>query len=313
MRTRVGLFANMDKTSLKTALTFEQQLDHLEHFHKLEMPDRKKALKILQKVNYYRLTAYGVGLTKLDNKEEYRKGISIKTLYDLYVFDSRLRSILFKEIETMEVYLRTHISYILGTTYGPVGYLDSKNFNPIKLDKVNKTVHKNIMEHLNNEIDRQKDQPFVKHHISKYGGKFPIWAASELFSLKTLASLYRIMKRKDKKYVSSLFGISPNRLYGWMLTLLEIRNKCAHYCRLYNMPMTTAPSLFEEDKKYYNQKVGPRLFLSVLVLKRMMKNNFKNEWNTFYTQMQSIFHKYLNEINLTYIGFPKDWQKVLKA
>lgn len=311
MRTRVGLFTNMDKTSLKNALTFEQQLDCLEHFHKLEIPNRKNALKILQKVNYYRLTAYGAGLTKSDNKEEYRKGVSIKTLYDLYVFDSKLRNILIKEIETLEIYLRTHISYILGITYGPIGYLDSKNFNPIKLDKVNKTVHKNIMDNLEHEIERQKDQPFVKHHIKNYGGKFPIWVASELFSLGTLSSLYRIMKRKDKKYVSSLFGISPDRLYSWMLTLLEIRNKCAHYCRLYNMPMRTTPLLFDEDKKYLDPNFGPRLFLSILILKHMMKN-FRFEWNNFLTQAESLFKKYSPIINLSFLGFPKDWLTLIR-
>ncbi|MCQ2794167.1 MAG: Abi family protein [Bacilli bacterium] len=302
----------MAKLSLKDALTFEQQLDRLECFHKLTIPNRKNALKILQKVNYYRLTAYGAGLTKPDNKEEYRQGVSIKTLYDLYIFDSKLRNILIKEIETLEVYLRTHISYILGITYGPIGYLNPKNFNPIKLDKLNETVHEHIMKNLNHEISRQKDQPFVKHHIGKYNGKFPIWVASELFSLGTLSSLYRIMKRKDKKCVSSLFGISPDRLYSWMLTLLEIRNKCAHYCRLYNMPMKTTPLLFDEDKKYFDPNFGPRLFLSILVLKRMMEKSFKFDWNSFYFQIKSIFRKHSNVLNLSYIGFPKDWDEIIK-
>ena len=49
---------------LKDALTYEQQVDHLKNIHKLVIPSEKEAVSILSRVNYYRLSAYGIGLKK---------------------------------------------------------------------------------------------------------------------------------------------------------------------------------------------------------------------------------------------------------
>ena len=54
-----------------------------------------------------------------------------------------------------------------------------------------------------------KHLPFVKHHIEKYDGKFPIWVAVELFSFGQLSYLYSIMKSKDKKSVAKQYECSP--------------------------------------------------------------------------------------------------------
>lgn len=45
---------------LKPALTFEQQIEHLKTVHNLTIMHEDSALKILEKVNYYRLSAYGL-------------------------------------------------------------------------------------------------------------------------------------------------------------------------------------------------------------------------------------------------------------
>ena len=50
---------------LKPALTFEQQIECLKTVHNLTIMHEDSALKILEKVNYYRLSAYGIGLKKL--------------------------------------------------------------------------------------------------------------------------------------------------------------------------------------------------------------------------------------------------------
>ena len=50
---------------LKPALTFEQQIERLKTVHNLTIMHEDSALKILEKVNYYRLSAYGIGLKKL--------------------------------------------------------------------------------------------------------------------------------------------------------------------------------------------------------------------------------------------------------
>ena len=70
---------------LKKALTFDEQVERLSNFHKLTIEDREKAIEILQKVNYYRLSAYGIGLKDRTNQEEYSAGISLEHIFRLYL------------------------------------------------------------------------------------------------------------------------------------------------------------------------------------------------------------------------------------
>ena len=59
---------------LKPALTYNQQIDRLVHIHNLTITQRETAISILKRVNYYRLSGYGIGLKKPDHPEEYLDG-----------------------------------------------------------------------------------------------------------------------------------------------------------------------------------------------------------------------------------------------
>ena len=60
--------------TLKPALTYDQQITKLVNDHHLKITNTKFAEKILMKINYYRLSGYGIGLKKPNN------GDIIKTL-----------------------------------------------------------------------------------------------------------------------------------------------------------------------------------------------------------------------------------------
>lgn len=94
---------------LKPALSFDKQIDRLEEEHGLRIEDRAFALGVLSRVNYYRLSAYGIGLKKTDDPDKYIENISLEHLYNLYLFDSYLRSALLLIIEQIEIELRTQI------------------------------------------------------------------------------------------------------------------------------------------------------------------------------------------------------------
>ncbi len=80
--------------SVKYPLTYEEQIKRLKDFHKLSIDDDEEALLILKKINYYRLSGYGIGLTLPNDKDKYRQGISLKHLYQLYKFDSEMKNLL---------------------------------------------------------------------------------------------------------------------------------------------------------------------------------------------------------------------------
>ena len=96
--------------ALKPALTYQEQIDRLKTVHNLRITDETDALDILQKVNYYRLSAYGLGLKKAENREIYLDGITLDHIFRLYMFDSVLKNCLIHLIEQIEIQLRTQIS-----------------------------------------------------------------------------------------------------------------------------------------------------------------------------------------------------------
>ena len=294
---------------LKPALTYDQQIDRLKNVHNLSITDDEAALEILKKVNYYRLSAYGLGLTKEDDKEKFIDGITLKHIYRLYEYDSIFRNILIHVIEQLEIQLRTQISNYLALKYGSEGYIDPANFTN-KKTKTGETVHTTVMDSFNKERDHQKNAPFVKHHMDKYEGHFPIWVAIELFTFGNLSSLYSIMVLDDQKEIAKLYKTEPKYLGSWILVLVEIRNICAHYSRLYNMPLKQTPHLYREYRKYRVGKIN-KVFPALLSVKRML--NSDQRWYTFEKQLENLIDSYSDVLNLSFMGFPKEWKAVLSS
>jgi len=296
--------------SLKKALTYEEQVDHLINYHKLLVPDRDQAIYILRSVNYYRLSAYGIGLKKRDCPEDYMDGVSINTLYRLYTFDSRFRNLLIHTIEQIEIRLRTQIANYLALTYDPECYMDASYFDDKSMSRGG-TVHSNIISHFKDECARQNNVPFVRHHKINYSNHFPIWVAVELFTFGNLTSLYSIMKPDDKKAISRQYNTEPRYLQSWILALTEVRNICAHYGRLYNMPLKQSPHLYKENKKYRNGR-NNKIFPVILCIKRMLLED-PDLWNKFSLDLIGLVEEYRDVVRLSYMDFPKEWKAVLMS
>lgn len=292
---------------LKKALTFDEQVDRLEKVHKLIIDDKIKAVEILRRVNYYRLSAYGIGLKNKDNIEEYMPGISLEHIFRLYLFDSKFKNILLHIVEQIEVQLRTQISNYIALKYGPEGYMDPENFIA-KISRDGTDLHFSIISNFQRECERQKNIPFVKHHIEKYDGHFPVWVSVELFTFGNLSSLFDIMFPEDRKQIAGLYKTEDNYLGSWILALVEVRNICAHYGRLYNMPLKQMPFLYTEYKKYRNTK-NNKIFPILLVIKRILQND--GRWKNFYCELEALIENYSDVIIFPYMGFPDNWKEVL--
>lgn len=296
-------------TQLKEPLTYSQQIDRLRNVHNLTINDDELALHILQKVSYYRLNAYGIGLTQNNDREKYLDGISIEHIYRLYEFDGAFRSMIFHVVEQLEIQLRTQISNHLALKYGSESYTNPEIFMDTK-EKDGTPVHKVIMDSFEKECRHQKNVPFVKHHMHKYEGHFPVWVAMELFTFGNLSSLYKIMVLEDRKEIANLYNTKPKYLGSWILALVEVRNICAHSGRLYNMPLKQSPHLYQENKKYRSEKVN-RIFPVLLAMKRML--NSDRRWEDFETRLEELIAQNNNVVRLSYIGFPTEWKEILTS
>ena len=280
---------------LKPPLSYQEQIDLLKS-RNLVIEDENFAAKILSHINYYRLSAYGLGLHAGDNK--FKDNIKFDMLYRLYEFDVKIRYILLQAIEFTEIMFRTKISYHMAMKYGSDCYLDAQFFQ--KAD-----FHEDFVAAFEMEKYHQRDTAFIKHHNETYGGKMPIWVAVEVFPFGMLSRFYWNMIIEDQREIANCFNTTPVFIRSWLKCLVDVRNICAHYGRIYNRILSSEPKMYSEHRHIPQR----RIFAIILILKRLL-NNLTAQKN-FVFNIITLIEEYEDVINLSYIGFPEDWSKLL--
>ena len=281
---------------LKPPLTIEQQIKLLSNDYSLIIDDYGQAYNFLNRVSYYRfINAYSLNLK---TKNKYNEGISFSYLVRLYDFNTEIRQLLYPIIEDIEIAFRAAVVNTFSTKYGNVQYLDPINFD-------NEDYHVNLMAALETELERNANNPSIRHYNNEYCGVFPLYVCIEVFSFGMLSKFYKNMLSEDRQAIAKMWGHNQKYITSWMQCLVGIRNICAHYGRLYNFKLLDKPMLYREYDQYGND----RLFAAIIVLKYMTLD--KSKWLRFITGLGAILDKF-NEIDLTCIGFPDNWESILR-
>lgn len=288
----------MNRENLKPARTYEQQIVILKD-RGLIISDEKFAKSILQQTNYYRLSAYSLGLRDDDNN--FINNSTIEQIYSIYKFDEKLRHLLFSLIEPIEIRLRSEISYYLGTNFGNVSHL---SFELCKDEKQ----HLLFLREYYNGISKSFSADCVKHNIKKYG-ELPIWAAVENLTFGSLSKFYGNLKNEHQNEIAKHFNSDIERLSGWFESLCEIRNICAHSGRIYNRRLTKTPKLYNGDNKGFNDTTHLKIFSRIIILKKIY--NGQGRFIEFFNKLNNLIERYKNDINMNHLGFPNNWQQRL--
>ena len=284
---------------LKEPKIFEEQLILIKGKGFIIPKDKEQeCIEFLQKTNYYRLSAYFLPFR--NPYGEFFPDIEFSRVQRIYEFDSQLRTLIFGVIEDIEVYLRTQISYYVSHKYGALGYLDKSMFS----EKHN---NKKYLEKIAGCIEENANTLVVKHHKEKYGGKFPFWVIVEFFSVGMLSYFYKDMITEDKKILAmNLYSTSPVQLESWLRCFTDLRNRCAHYSRIYYWSFTAMPKMPNASDYVADRK----LFSQILMLKFIYPDNAK--WVLrFVPELKSLIEDFKNDISLKHIGFPDDWERRL--
>lgn len=285
---------------IKPPTTYEEQLEMLtSRGVEIQDADMGQCKKVLEDINYYRLTAYFLPFKLTDGN--YAAGTSFLRVYRIYEFDRKLRRILFTALEDVEISLRAKFAYYHAHRYGATGYLNPASFS----DKHN---HVKFLENFNREVNYNQKAPFVKHHLEKYDGIFPIWVACELFSFGMLSFFYADMQTQDRKYLSKrVYNTTEKNVTSWLRCCSDLRNICAHYGRLYFRVFTASPAGFSQQ---YSPETLFRLWGAVLALKGLYPDIGK--WNSeVLPAISALFEEYAGEISLSHIAFPENWIDIL--
>lgn len=286
---------------VKKPSTFEEQLSIIRDKGFI-VTNEQKCLELLSRVNYYALSAYFLPF-KI-GRNLYQNNIDFIRIDRIYHFDRKIRSLIFSITESIEVYLRTQFSYYHVHKYGALGYLDNRNYAP-------RHDHCVFKQKLEDEcIKPQNKTLVVQHHIKKYDGNFPLWVIIEYFSIGMLSHFYGDLITSDKKTLAkTLFNTSYQNLESWLICLTTLRNKCAHYSRLYFFNFPHSPRLRPEHQGIVNS--SRKLFEQILMLKYLYSQF--GDWNVVgFLQLSTLISEYEESIDLDHIGFPDNWEELLK-
>ena len=282
---------------VKPATTFDEQVELLKK-RNCCISDPVFCRSVLQQVNYYRLSAYFLPFRGQDGN--YRDGTSFYRVFRIYEFDRKMRQVLFGAIEQIELYLRTQIAYYHAHKYGPLGYMDDGTFGK-------KHDHEKFLSKFQEEIRHNNKILFVKHHLQNYDGKFPLWVATELFSLGMMSYFYSDMVTQDKKALArEMYATTAYNLDSWLRCCTDLRNICAHHGRLYFRKFSAIPATPEE----FPFQLDRRLFDQIMVL-RFLYPDSKNWNHEICPAVIALIHEYDHDIVMEHIGFPENWETLL--
>jgi abortive infection bacteriophage resistance protein len=312
----------------KPYLSFEQQLALLKT-RGLIVTDDAAALSCLQRIGYYRLSAYwyplrrigksaGTGGQPLRRLDEFQPDSSFEQVLSLYVFDKRLRLLVLDAVERIEVALRVDVSYLLGAR-DPFAHSNPAllhgNFARKVIPASGRTRHQVWLERYRNVVSRSKED-FVRHYQQKYGEPLPIWVAVELWEFGMLSTFYQGMKVDDASAIAAKYGLPGWQLMqSWLRSVNFVRNVAAHHSRLWNKNLIDQPKLPAPgqvrafDVLLGRPAVGSRLFIVLCILLHFVRMASPNSgWPVRLRQHLESFPAG-SRLSLADMGFPSDWRK----
>ncbi|WP_051221133.1 Abi family protein [Eremococcus coleocola] len=236
---------------MKPFRTIDEQIALLKSRH-LTFLSEEQARNNLSRYGYYEIVN---GYKDLfikdksfpDEEESYVPGATFENIFDLFLFDTRLRRAVFTSMLEVELNLRTAVSYVIGKHYGSneSDYLIRENFKSGKRTFYNGKAEYQIDQLLRKLRKIRNDDVQPMKHYRECHSNVPPWIIIKGTSFGNLLMLYKLLKAPLKnEVISILYGIpvqlvnndpSIKQLFSDSLKLFhKYRNRSAHGGRIYN-------------------------------------------------------------------------------
>jgi len=293
----------------KTPKSFKDQVELLEE-RRLVINNKGKAVKVLSSISYNRLSRYWFPfLMEPKDDEIFEEGVDFDTIFRIYQFDSKLRTLMFNAIEQIEIAIRTQVIYHLSHAYNSGFWFENRDaFTSF-------TSYLKFLKKIN-EATNDTNEAYIKKYRNKYIQPLPpSWKAFEIITFRTLYDIYKHLSDKGcKQAVADHFDLPQHIFESWVDFLVYIRNICAHHSRLWNRTMTIKPMWLRSQKRgpWVNkwsddppQNLRHKTYVAVVTISFMMKK--VNPYNTFKEDVIELIESY-PQVSYDEMGFPKDWK-----
>lgn len=292
---------------LKKPLSYKNQISRLIESG-MRVDDSEKARRILSEVNYYRFIGYALQFRKDPGKSIYTPGTCFDDVYNIYVFDAKLRNILKPYLERVELLFRTRIAY---------GFSMSKCQKPphdahyLECNFYNKEGYRRIIKSLKREEEYNKDLLVVKHHKEKYDDKMPLWVLVELMSFSNLSKLYSAMYKTEQEVIAYSVKTKPLILANHLHCLSILRNKCAHGARLYDIKFSPPVKLGKSTLLKNKGLLNDTFFAYLIALIRRLPSH--SDKKILVEEFLDLVSHYDDCIELKRLGCMNGYENVLKS
>ena len=303
----------------KTFKNLDEQIAILEN-KGLTINDYDKAKEVLLKENYFFVNGYRHLLMKNNNSDRFVEGATFDELYAIFLFDRKIRNIMFKNILIIENNIKSIISYQLSKKYGykEKDYLNPKNFRQdnFKASQVN-----DILNKMKRQIRLNcKQHRATMHYISNYG-YIPMWVSVKVLSFGIMSELYTILKSEDQEEIAEYYKLNSLNLGIFLALLSNYRNLCAHEDILYDH--TTQRSI--PNNKYHEKLNIPTvdgeyiygkndLFAIIIILKYLLDEvefvDLVNEIDYEIAILDGRIESVDTMDILNKISFPSNWKEI---
>ena len=303
----------------KTFKSLEEQIEIFEN-KGLVIDNKDYAREVLLRENYFFINGYRRTFMKSADKSRFIEGTKFEEVYSLFLFDRKIRNILFKNILIIENNMKSIISYQLSKKYGyrEKDYLKPGTFN-YSFDnkkKVNDLVSKMKRQIKNNAVTHSA----TRHYATNYG-YIPLWVLVKVLSFGIVVEMFSVLKKEDQYDITELYGLDLNTFNVYLSILSNYRNLCAHEDIVYDN--RTQKSI--DDCIYHRKLHIPMmnndyiygksdLFALIIILKSFLKDTevkdlvleFDNAINNLEYNLRSIpVAKVLDKM-----GFPENWKDI---
>lgn len=267
----------------------------------------EKAANYLSNISYYRLSAYWYTFIEAPaDQHRFKEGTNFSQVIDTYVFDRKLRLLLFDEIERIEVALRTQIIHHFCLEFGNNWY-ENPDLFPCR------QYHNKFVDIIEDEISKSNEK-FITHYKNKYAKPKnpPCWMTLELASFGQLSSLYKNVKScAAKKMVAEHFSVDETILVSWLEYITVLRNRCAHHARTWNKQLPKRPKIPTHPKGKWltNPPIRDsfnRIYVSTAIVLYLLRSIVPT--TEFVKRFKSLLNEYPN-IPKAYMGFPDNWEE----
>ena len=185
---------------------------------------------VIERVGMHKLEAYlpaawenSRAISFVDDTTIKHDSPALKEAHDLLTYDRRMQAVILKYIGIVESQFRARYSRAMSSLHGNMALYD-----PTLFRKEERWAR--AMQDASREIVRKANVNQSVRHILDTDGKAPISVSVEYMTLGTLSKLYNNTSDQTViNWVAHGMNASARELRGWLRTIADVRNICAHF------------------------------------------------------------------------------------